>query len=428
MNALGPRSLGRRLLRAPLHLQILTALILGVLLGLLLRQSPGLNTLLLTPVQTVGHLFIRLLRMVIVPLVFASIVSGVCSASDRSSLGRLSLKTFLYYGISSLTAILIGLMVTQVFQPGKGLALLNGGPGNAPPAGAPTSIWAILLRLIPENPVAALAGGDMLPLISFALILGVCITFLPAGTAGTLRRFFQALFDLMMVMTQGIIRLAPLGVTALLAHTTATLGSDLFLSLGRYALTVISGFLLHFLLVLPLLYALMTRQNPLVHYRAMLPVMLTAFTTCSSNATLPVSMGTVQEKAGVSRKISSFVLPLGATVNMNGTALYECAGVLFICQVLGWSMTFSQQVLLVLTALLSAVGTAGIPAAGVVVIFIVTRAIGLPDEQVGPIVGAMLAMDRPLDMFRTMINVFSDTVGAVGIARSEGEAVYVRND
>jgi Na+/H+-dicarboxylate symporter len=185
--------------------------------------------------------------------------------------------------------------------------------------------------------------------------------------------------------------------------------------------TIVTGFLIHLLVVLPVMFYLLTRINPIYHFRAMSAAMVTAFSTCSSGATLPVTMSNVENKAGVSNTISSFVLPMGATVNMNGTALYECAGVIFIAQVLGMELTLSQQFLIVLTALLSAVGAAGIPAAGVVVIFIVTQAIGFQDAQVGLIIGTMLAVDRPIDMFRTMVNIFSDSVGAVVVAKSEGE-------
>jgi DAACS family dicarboxylate/amino acid:cation (Na+ or H+) symporter len=225
----------------------------------------------------------------------------------------------------------------------------------------------------------------------------------------------------MMKITQVVISFAPFGVFGLIVATVASAGIGLFITLGLYMGTILTGFLIHLLIILPLLFYFGTGINPVYHFRAMSSAMVTAFSTCSSNATLPVTMSDVENKAGVSNTISSFVLPMGATVNMNGTALYECAGVIFISQVLGMQLDLSQQFLIVLTALLSAVGAAGIPAAGVVVIFIVTQAIGFTDAQVGLIIGTMLAVDRPIDMFRTTINIFSDSVGAVIVAKSEGE-------
>ena len=221
----------------------------------------------------------------------------------------------------------------------------------------------------------------------------------------------------MMKMTVAIIKMAPLGVLGLITTAVATTGFDLFIAIGRYMLTILFGLGIHLLVVLPIIFFLFMRIGIWHHYRAM----ATAFSTSSSNATLPVTLRCMEENAGVSNPIASFVLPLGATINMDGTALYECAGVIFISQVVGIELTFSQQLIIVVTALLASIGAAGIPSAGLVTIFIVTQAVGLTGESVTVIIGAMLAVDRPLDMLRTMVNITSDSIGTAIIAKSEGE-------
>ncbi|MBT7618514.1 MAG: dicarboxylate/amino acid:cation symporter, partial [Calditrichaeota bacterium] len=237
----------------------------------------------------------------------------------------------------------------------------------------------------------------------------------------TLRDVIGAFFAAIMKITELVIKLAPLGVLGLITKAVATSGFDLFAAVGIYMATIATGLSIHLLVVLPLIFFLVTRINPVHHYRAMASAMATAFSTSSSNATLPVTMRCVEENVGVSNKVSSFVLPMGATINMDGTALYECAGVIFISQVLGIDLTMSQQFIIVLTALLASIGAAGIPSAGLVMIFIVTQAVGFKDTDVALIIGTMLAVDRPLDMFRTMTNITSDSIGTAIIAKSEGE-------
>jgi Na+/H+-dicarboxylate symporter len=411
-------------MKLELHWQILIAMVLGVIVGVgfqLYYDGAPPTDWLFTFITALGTIFIRLLRMVIVPLIFSSIVSGVSSVSDGKSIGRLGAKTFAYFFVSSLLAILIGMVVVNVFQPGVGANLPVGEDFDPASIVTPRGPGEILIDMIPLNPVDAMSSGHMLGIIFFAIFLGFAITRIEEKSRATLRGFFEAFFEAMMKITQVIIRFAPFGVLGLIVDVVSTAGIDLLKTLSLYVVTIITGFLIHLLIVLPLIFYLLTRINPVYHFRAMSAAMVTAFSTCSSGATLPVTMSNVENKAGVSNTISSFVLPMGATVNMNGTALYECAGVIFISQVLGMQLTITQQFLIVLTALLSAVGAAGIPAAGVVVIFIVTQAIGFQDAQVGIIIGTMLAVDRPIDMFRTMVNIFSDSVGAVVVAKSEGE-------
>jgi DAACS family dicarboxylate/amino acid:cation (Na+ or H+) symporter len=410
-------------MKLALHWQILIAMLLGVAVGIVFQvtydgQPSGW---LFGGIAALGTIFINLLRMVIVPLIFSSIVSGVASVGDGKSIGRLGAKTFAYYFVSSLLAIFIGIAVTNILKPGVGANIPVGADFDPSTLAAPRSPGQILIDMIPLNPIDAMSSGHMLGIIFFSIFLGFAITRIASPHRETMRAFFDAFFHAMMKITQVVIAIAPFGVFGLIVATVASAGVSLFVTLSLYIATILTGFLLHLFVVLPALFYAMTRINPIWHFRAMGGAMATAFSTCSSNATLPVTMSDVETKAGVSNTISSFVLPMGATVNMNGTALYECAGVIFISQVLGLQLDLSQQFVIVLTALLSAVGAAGIPAAGVVVIFIVTQAIGFTDAQVALIIGTMLAVDRPIDMFRTMINIFSDSVGAVIVAKSEGE-------
>jgi proton glutamate symport protein len=420
----------KRLLKLKLHWQILIAMVIGSIIGVIFQSiyhgKP--EGTVYSVIVALGTIFIRLLKMVIVPLIFTSIVSGVSSVGSGKSIGRLGLKTFLYYMTTSLFAIMIGLVLTNTFRPGVGASIgASSSELTAADLKTPDSPAEILIRLIPENPIGAMTEGDMLGVIFFSIFLGFAITKLKPETSEFLKKIFDAGFDVMMKITEYVIKLAPLGVLGLITKAVSDAGLQMFVDLSKYIGTIATGLSLHFFIVLPALFFLFTRLNPLLHLRAMAPAFITAFSTSSSNATLPVTMRCAEKNAGVSNRISSFVLPMGATVNMDGTALYECAGVIFISQVLGLGLTISQQFVVVLTALLASIGCAGIPSAGLVVIFIVTQAVGLDDAQVGVIIGSMLAVDRPLDMFRTMVNVASDSVGTVIVARSEGETDLYKN-
>ncbi|HVR28665.1 MAG TPA: dicarboxylate/amino acid:cation symporter [Thermoanaerobaculia bacterium] len=399
-----------------LHWQVFIGMIAGAAVALL---APDLAP----AAATLGTIFMRLLRMVIVPLIFTSIVSGVAGIGDPRSLGRLGAKTLAYYLCTSLFAILVGLVLANGIRPGAQLHPPEGVVISPDQIERPGSLAEILIRMIPENPIQAASEGDILGLIFFALAFGLAIMFLPERGRTFLTEAFQTAFEAMMKLTGGLIRLAPLGVLGLIAGAISTMGFGVFAQVAKYMLTVALGLSFHFFVVLPALYFLLTRRSPVAHWRAMVAPMQLAFSTSSSSATLPVTMNTVERKAGVSNKVASFVLPLGATVNMDGTALYECAGVLFIAQALDVGLTVGQQAMVVLTALLASIGAAGIPSAGLVMIFIVLEAVNLSNPAAFALVGVMLAVDRPLDMFRTMVNVTSDTVGAAVIAQSEGETL-----
>ena len=409
-----------------LHHQILIAMIIGSMLGLFLKGET--DCLAYNALVSMGTIFIRLLKMIIVPLIFSSIVVGVSSIASGRALGRIGLKTVAYYFFTSLVAILIGLVLTNLIAPGVGTSLAGSNAFDPSSLSKPGSIAEILIRMVPLNPIHAASTGDMLGIIFFSILLGVSMTRLEGGNDSVVRKFFESFFKVMMKMTEMIIKLAPLGVLGLITKVVATTGLAIFISVGKYVATIALGLSIHILFVLPFIFYLFTGKNPILHFRAMAPAMATAFSTSSSNATLPMTIKCVEKNAGVSNKVSSFVLPLGATINMDGTALYECAGVLFIAQVLGVDLTIYQQLVVVVTALLASVGAAGIPSAGLVMIFIVTQAVGFKDHEVALIVGTMLAVDRPLDMFRTVVNIFSDSVGTSLIAKSEGESLYDDRD
>ena len=404
----------RALPRLALHWQILIAMILGLIFALTFGEV-GWVTL-------TADTFMRLLRMVIVPLVFTAIVHGVSGISDGRALGRLGAKTLSWYILTSLLAILVGLSLTNMIRPGDGLEMPEGVQELRPEdLETPDSLAGIITRLIPRNPVEAAASFDILGLIFFSICLGVAISMMKGESGDLLRRGFDAGFKVTMKLTTGVIRLLPIGVFALLARAVGQMGLEVFQQVGKYMLTIAAGLSIHILVVLPLLLFLFTRKSPLEHYRAMSSAMAMAFSTSSSAATLPVTMKCVRENTGVSNRVTSFVLPMGSTINMDGTALYECAGALFIAQALGVEIPLAMQGVVVLTALLASIGAAAIPSAGLVMIFIVLEAINLNTPEAYAMAGLMLAVDRPLDMYRTMTNITSDSVGAAVIAHSEGE-------
>ncbi len=401
-----------------LHWQILIALVLSILFGIFFGDY-------VVYVAWMGKLFINALKMVIVPLILSSIISGVANIGGAESFGRLGIKTLGYYLLTSLLAILTGLVLVNLIQPGVGidLGLTQQVEGLS---GARESFGDTLLRIIPPNIFKAFSSGNMLGIIFFAMIFGFFITKISPEKQKLLTNFFDSVFEVMMKITMFIIKFSPLGIFGLVSKVIAEQASrgnlvDVFSSLGLYMLTVIAGLIIHAFITLPALLKLVAKVNPIKHAKAMLTPLLTAFSTSSSSATLPLTMQAVENNDGVSNKISSFVLPLGATVNMDGTALYELVAAMFIAQAYGMDIPFLQQFLMVFAALLASIGAAGIPMAGFVMITVILSVIGLPLEAVGLI----LAVDRILDMMRTTVNVWSDSVCTVVIAKSEGEKLKV---
>jgi len=405
-----------KLLKIKLHWQILIALILAVLFGYFLPQG-------VKYVGWMGEIFLRALKMVIIPLIFSSIISGVTSMGEGKNLGRLGAKTIFYYLSTSTLAILTGLIIVNLVKPGIGvdLGFTQTVEGLADKA---SSVNDVLYRLVPDNIVDAMAQGTILSVIFFAILFGYFITRVEHKYKESLRTFFDAIFEVMMKITLFIIKFTPLGIFGIVAREVANNSEQLASiagSLAIYSLCVFGGLMIHAFITLPLIVRFVGKAKPFTHFRNMATPLLTAFSTSSSSATLPLTMEALEHKSGVSNKVTSFTLPLGATINMDGTALYECVAAMFIAQAYGVDLSFLQQALVVITALLASIGAAGIPMAGLVMITIVLTAVGLPLEGIGLI----LAVDRILDMVRTSVNVWSDSCGALTIARSENEETNV---
>ena len=394
-----------------LHWQILIALVLSILFGLNFPEY-------VKYISWMGDLFLRALMMVIVPLILSSIISGIANIGNAENLGRLGLKTLSYYLATSTFAILTGLFFVNIIQPGVGADLGFVAEVEGLDV-ARDSFGQTLLKMIPTNVFEAFANGRMLSIIFFSILFGFFITRTGEKSSKLLTGFFNATFDVMMKITMFVIRFTPYGVFGIVALQVSETGNiaELGAHMGIYMLTVFIGLVVHVTVTLPVLTRLLGRVNPFKHFKVLTTPLLTAFSTSSSSATLPLTMQAVEDNDGVSNKISSFTLPLGATINMDGTALYECVAAMFIAQAYGVDLTILQQIIVVITALLASIGAAGIPMAGLVMITVVLSTIGLPLEGVGLI----LAVDRILDMFRTATNVWSDSCGAVIIAKSEGE-------
>lgn len=421
-----------------LHWQILIAISLAAGAGGLVNHYttqtyvPGLFGLPFVAVfDYIGALFLNALKMIIVPLILSSIVVGVANIGSGSNLGALGGKTLLFYVMTSLVAIFIGLFVVNSVQPG----ISDGEPvremldlkGSADTVRElvkdkdASDVAEIFLRMIPPNIVLAAAEGQMLGIICFAVLFGYFMTRIGHESAEPLFRFWDGVFNVMMRMTGFIMLFAPIGVFGLVAATIANAGFDAVKPLTVFALCVVAALSLHAFVFLPLLLRLLGRVRPFALLKAVSPAMLTAFSTASSSATLPVTIESVEKHAGISNKVSSFVLPLGATVNMNGTALYECAAALFIAQAYGLDLTLGVQFTIVLVALLTSIGVAGVPSASLVAIAIILTAVGLPIDAIG----ALLLFDRILDMCRTSVNIWGDCCCATIVARLSGEGTNV---
>ncbi len=416
------------MLKLKLHWQILIALGLAVIAGLVTGKDAGLFGITFYSLyEFFGALFLNALKMLIVPLIVSSIIVGIAGIGGSGALGRLGGKTLIYYATTSLFAILVGLAVVNVIQPGVDeMGPVKERIGFSEDTSAfeakvegkgAGDVVDVFLRMVPTNIVAAAADGQMLGLIFFSLLFGFFMTKIQEAYAESQFNFWQGVYETMMRITDWVMLFAPLGVFALVAKVVASTGFDAFVPLLWFFLSVVLALAVHFFITMPLLLRFVAGVNPLSHYRAMAPALLTSFSTASSSATLPITMECVEKNAGVSNRTSSFVLPLGATVNMDGTALYECVAAMFIAQAYGIELGFATQFTIVMVALLTSIGVAGIPAASLVAISIILATIGLPAEGIGLI----LAVDRILDMMRTSTNVFSDSCGAVIIGKMQGE-------
>jgi Na+/H+-dicarboxylate symporter len=412
-------NLFKSFMKTPLHTKIFAGLVLGVPVGLILGPRAE-------AIKPVGDIFIRLIWMIVVPLVFASIFVGTTSLGDLRKLGRIGGKTILYYLATTAIAITIGLSVANIAKPGTGLnpevkaQLLQSYEGEAMKdlslAKQAPRVVDVLTGIVPKNPIGSLAAGDMLQIIFFAIMLGIATTMIPAGKGKVLIDFFDALSDAMTRLVHIVMKVAPLGVLVLIAAVVGQFGAKILLNLLKYGLIVIAGLAIHMGVIYSLSVWIFARMNPLVFFRGMRPVQVIAFTTSSSSATLPVTMEVAEEALGVPKNIASFVLPLGATINMDGTALYQGVAAVFIAQVYGIPLTLPGQLTIVLMATLASVATAGVPSVGIITLTMVLTSIGIPLEGIALILG----VDRILDMCRTAVNVTGDASAAVMVAATEG--------
>lgn len=395
----------------PLWKRILGALVLGVIIGLI--WGPGAES-----IVWIGDLFIRLIRMVVVPLVFVTLVSGIVSMGDPSRLGSLGIKTLAIYMVTTLAAIVIGLTLAVILQPGVGVDLSSATP-NELQAAVPLSDR--LMSIVPENPFAALAEGNMLAIIFFALLVGISL--LVIGDKGKpIANFMDAGSEMMLKITHWVMEVAPFGVMALIARMIGTQGITALLDVVVLAICVLLACVIHMVFVHGLIIMKLTlKLSPVMFFRGARDAMLVAFSTSSSSATLPVSMAVAEKNLGISPLVVSTVLPLGATINMDGTALYVGIVSVFAAQAFGIDLTFADYVVMSGATTLVSIGTAAVPGASLFLMAVVMETIGITPEQIAVVVGFILAFDRPLDMLRTSVNIGGDLSVATAIAKWENE-------
>jgi Na+/H+-dicarboxylate symporter len=422
-------------LKWKLHWQIAAALVAAVVFGVVIQagelEESEFTGGLVGTCEFLGKLFMNALKMIVVPLIVSSIITGIMSLGSKKDFGRIGLKVFGYYSFTGLAAIILGLVLVNTIRPGdvdletanKILGEAKNHDTSSLASQSPGDMLGVFLRMFPSNIIkAATDNGQLLGLIVFSLFFGFFISKLPDKLAEFQESFWESIQRVMMLITDLIIKFSPIGVFGLVTPIFIRTGFEVFAPLAWFVLTVVLGLAIHVFGVLALLLWFFGKVNPYRHYRAMAPVLLMAFSTSSSSATLPLTMETVEKTAGVSKKTASFTLPLGATVNMDGTALYECVVVIFIAQFYaaqgGVEIGLVTQFSVLILALLTSVGVAGVPSASLVAITVILGVVGLPLEAVGLI----WVTDRVLDMCRTSVNVFSDTCGAVIIGKSEGES------
>ncbi|WP_022852746.1 dicarboxylate/amino acid:cation symporter [Thermodesulfatator atlanticus] len=377
--------------------QTLLAIVLAIFIGL---SAPGLPP----KIALIGDIFLRLLKMVIAPLIFASVYTSLAGLGNISRIKNIGLKTLAYYMATTSLAVITGLVFVNVFRPG---ANANFEKTTQQIAVKGLTITDLVKSLIPENPVKSLAQGDVLPTIFFAFVFGLATLSLNEKSRTNLFSFFEAVNDALIALIRWIIRLTPLGVFAIVSNIVAEKGITPILELSSYVITVVLALFFHAAFTLSLLLFLFAREKPWRYFFKIREAPMVAFSTASSSATLPISLEVAEEKAKVPKKIAGFVLPLGATVNMDGTALYEAVAAMFIANIYHVPLGLHEQILIFLTATLASIGAAGIPSAGLVTMTLVLQAVGLPLEGIGLI----LAVDRFLDMLRTSVNVWGDLVG-----------------
>lgn len=390
--------------------KIFLGLALGIVLGIILQPNPDIATKFIKPF---GTLFLNLIKLVIVPLVFSSLVVGACGMDDVRKLGRIGGKTVAYYMLTTAFAVTIGLVLANLTNVGGGFSI----PVDAKvEVAAAPNVIDTLLNIIPSNPLKALVEGNMLQIIAFALIIGAGI--IGIGEKGkVLFNFFDAFAEVMYKIIGVIMQFAPIGVFALITPVVAVNGPSVLLPLLKLIIVVYAGCIIHAVFTYSTTVSMFAKVSPVKFFKGIAPAMVFSYTTASSSGTLPITMKSAEENLGVSKSITSFVLPLGATINMDGTAIYQGICAFFIAQVYGVDLPISAQLTIILTATLASIGTAGVPGAGMIMLGMVLQSVGLPIEGIALIAG----VDRILDMARTCVNVTGDAACAVIVASTEGE-------
>jgi len=407
---------------------VFIAIILAVFIGTWIGPTGSAGGIpFLSIFDVVSSVFLNALNLVVVPLVASSIISGIARVGSEEEFGRIGAKTFSFYIGTSLLAIFIGLFFVNLFHPGGGqmispestqIQMLE----NQMDSHKNQAVMDILNQVVPSNIFHAFANGQMIGIIFFCILFGYAISKLPAGPSAALQELFQGIFQAMLRITHIIMKFLPYGVFCLIAKVFMTTGFQSLASVSLFMLTVLLGLSVYMFIGLPLLLKLIAKVKPMRHFQAMGPALITAFSTSSSSATLPVTINCVEKRAGVSNRICSLVVPLGTSVNMSGSALYECVAAMFVAQAYGIHMSLLSQFLVVALSLVTSIGVAGIPSASLIAIMIILKTIGLPPEGIG----LFLAVDRLLDMCRTTVNVFSDSCCAILVAKSEGEHVLTQ--
>lgn len=413
----------KRGLTTQIFIGLFLGLLVGIVFNLFVPSSYIKDTILVNGIfDVLGQGFIRLMQMLVVPLVFFSLVTGAMSMGDTKKLGKIGVKTLVFYLFTTALAITLALLLASFIKPGVGIDLSKvSQAAQADPAKA-VSIKDTVLNLIPTNPIQAMAEGNMLQIIFFALLVGIILANL-GEKAHNVANIFEEFNDIMMDMTMIVMKFAPIGVFALITKTFATLGLSAIFSMLKYMLTVVLGLGLQLFLVYMVLLTIFAKANPFKFLKKFFPVLGFAFSTSSSNATVPMNINKLEE-LGVSRKISSFTIPLGATINMDGTAIMQGVAVVFAANAYGMQLTPQNFLTVIAAATLASVGTAGIPSVGLITLSMVFNSIGLPISAIAMIMG----IDRILDMIRTAINITGDAVCTVIVANSSGEEYFDRDN
>jgi Na+/H+-dicarboxylate symporter len=415
-------------MRMPLHTRVLigalTGAVAGVLSHMLLAGSPGLDFVIRNIATPIGQVFLRLLFMLVVPLLFSALALGVAGLGDARKLGRIGVRTLVYTVVVSIIAVLLGVVLVNAIGPGRGIdpdlrasLLAQSAERAAAITAAPPTSGGIqlLVQIIPDNPIRAAANGDMLGWMFFSLMIGIGMVMTRTPASDRFQEALEGLYDVSMRLIDLVIRFSPIGVAALLFTLTSQLGYQILAQLGKYVFVVILALSIHQWVVYPLCIALLGRMSPLRFFRNIQEAMITAFSTSSSNATLPTTLKVAEENLKLPMHVSRFVLTIGSTANQNGTALFEGVTVLFLAQFYDIPLTFAQQIMVVSICVLGGIGTAGIPSGSIPVIAMILGLVGIPLEGLGLVLG----VDRLLDMCRTVLNVTGDLVAAVVVSRAE---------